>query len=66
MKIADFGLAINQMRTATSGVGTPAYMAPEILIDIKEGGKADLFAGDVYSLGVILWQLWFKVPDVPV
>jgi hypothetical protein len=42
----------------TKGVGTPSYQAPEIL----EGRVAyDVAKTDVYSFGVLLWQLWTQV-----
>jgi len=41
----------------TLGVGTPIYMAPELL---KEGNKSYANEVDVYSFGIILWQLVTK------
>ena len=55
LKLTDFGLArlAEAERTRTGLVmGTPAYMAPEQLA----GGEADA-RGDVYALGVVLFQL---------
>ena len=43
------------LRTADGAmVGSPAYMAPEV---IHEGAEAVSPASDVYSLGVILYEL---------
>jgi serine/threonine protein kinase len=43
----------------TAGVGTPAYMAPEMFVN---GGanlrKRQYFSPDVYSFGVLLWSMW--------
>ncbi|KAG1672192.1 hypothetical protein FOA52_002892 [Chlamydomonas sp. UWO 241] len=55
-KVGDFGMSMNMRGNAShiSGVrhGTPLYIAPEILRD----GKASP-AADVYSFGVIMWEL---------
>ncbi|GAX77123.1 hypothetical protein CEUSTIGMA_g4569.t1 [Chlamydomonas eustigma] len=55
-KVADFGMSMNIRgnKTHISGVrhGTPMYIAPEIL----QNGKASK-AADVYSFGVIMWEL---------
>jgi serine/threonine protein kinase len=59
VKIADFGLAKGSAQTATKGIGTPAYMAPEMFVEEK-ASKTDLLAGDVYSLAVITWELWYR------
>jgi serine/threonine protein kinase len=60
VKVLDFGLAksLSHETTMTSVtgsgalLGTPAYMPPEV----ATGGEADA-RGDLYSLGVILYQL---------
>jgi serine/threonine-protein kinase len=54
-KIADFGIAAALARAATSGdtlVGTPAYVAPEIIAGEPVDGRADL-----YSLGCMLFEM---------
>jgi serine/threonine protein kinase len=54
-KIGDFGLA-QQKRSVNAGrVGSPVYMAPEMLQSIAFTEKVD-----VYSFGVILWELFTK------
>jgi serine/threonine protein kinase len=55
VKICDFGLARYQdkfHRENYGQVGTPHWMAPEIL-----RGEQYTAASDVYSFGVILWEL---------
>ena len=59
LRITDFGLAryndsLDQFQTTEGAiVGTPAYMSPE-----QASGKLDLdFRTDIYSLGVILYEL---------
>ena len=59
-KLGDFGCSVHT--SAKSGaspvgakaflVGTPGYQAPELLL-----GKSPKAACDVYSLGILLWQL---------
>ena len=55
-KIVDFGVASicdSAVLTRTAvGAGTPLYMAPEV-----NGGARPSFAMDVYSLGIILYEL---------
>ncbi len=55
VKICDFGLARYKekfVRDNNGKVGTPHWMAPEIL-----RGEKYTEAADVYSFGVILWEL---------
>jgi serine/threonine protein kinase len=51
--------AIQQEREMTAFVGTPVFMAPEIMTDegrtARYGDKAD-----VYSLGMTMWSLWTR------
>lgn len=63
LKLIDFGM-LTQTRTVTgpSERGSPTYLAPEL----RGPGQLDLFAADVFSLGVTLYIMvagampWFK------
>lgn len=59
IKLGDFGLArvLNPGEMAKSMVGTPYYMAPEIL---KEEDYS--FKSDIWSLGIVLHQLCTEKP----
>ena len=50
--LADFGLCRSAMTSGTTRAGSPAYMAPETLLE----GKATP-ASDVWALGVIIYEL---------
>jgi tetratricopeptide (TPR) repeat protein/TolB-like protein/predicted Ser/Thr protein kinase len=59
VKILDFGVAKHLPRTDESSTveepgglaGTPAYMSPEVLLDNRPDGRADIF-----SLGVVFYE----------
>ena len=63
-KLCDFGLSrpARDQTMMTAGVGTPAYMAVELITgDTTSVSSSNLV--DVYSMGVLLWALWtHKVP----
>ncbi|ESU44607.1 Serine/threonine protein kinase [Giardia duodenalis] len=50
--LADFGLCRSAMTSGTTRAGSPAYMAPETLLE----GKATP-ASDIWALGVIIYEL---------
>jgi hypothetical protein len=53
--LSDFGLAtLAPMGSATRYVGTPLYMAPEVA-----AGEPATRASDLYSLGIVLHELFF-------
>jgi class 3 adenylate cyclase/tRNA A-37 threonylcarbamoyl transferase component Bud32 len=52
-KIADFGLARMKQENATmTRCGTPAWIAPEVVMRERYTEKADL-----YSLGMVMWEV---------
>ncbi|GMH39536.1 hypothetical protein BSKO_07434 [Bryopsis sp. KO-2023] len=56
-KISDFGLSVKlngrQNHVSNHRAGTPLYMAPELGLDGRLSKKCD-----VYSFGIILWELF--------
>ncbi|KAH0456057.1 hypothetical protein IEQ34_013964 [Dendrobium chrysotoxum] len=55
VKVGDFGLSslkISTVLTTKNGIGTPQWMAPEVL-----RGEYSSEKSDVFSFGVILWEL---------
>eukprot|EP01094_Clydonella_sp_ATCC50884_P026569 TRINITY_DN7338_c0_g1_i2.p1 TRINITY_DN7338_c0_g1~~TRINITY_DN7338_c0_g1_i2.p1 ORF type:complete len:718 (+),score=277.01 TRINITY_DN7338_c0_g1_i2:204-2156(+) len=57
-KVSDFGISTilpEQTQTMTVA-GTPAYMAPEVLVESKYSQKAD-----VYSFAITMWQMYTKI-----
>jgi serine/threonine protein kinase len=55
IKIADFGAAINRIsdRTVITNVGSPAYMAPELVTGTAQASHLT----DIYALGVVMYYL---------
>ena len=55
IKIADFGAAINKVsdRTVITNVGSPAYMAPELVTGAAQASDVT----DIYALGVVMYYL---------
>lgn len=50
--ITDFGLALDSSTTSEVFAGTPSYIAPELW-----NGQSPSQASDIYSLGIILYQI---------
>ena len=67
-KISDFGtsrevdiqstLRMSQSMTMTNNIGTPLYMAPEILSGVGHYSQK----ADVYSYGILMVSLWNQKP----
>ncbi len=53
--LADFGLS--SLGEKRSKRGTASYMAPELLQETSEVFVGNTKASDIYSLGVVLWEL---------
>jgi serine/threonine protein kinase len=58
-RLADLGLSsipeLSQ-RSREQAFGTPAWMAPEILLP-PEDGRVDLFKVDVFALGITIFEV---------
>jgi len=57
VKVADFGLSVVKKEAAEQKeklgpIGTPLWMAPEVLMNKEYDSKAD-----VYSFGIVLWEI---------
>ncbi|MBI3039523.1 serine/threonine protein kinase [bacterium] len=60
LKIFDFGIAKTSLEITESGqfIGTPAYVSPEQCMGIKDVTEKS----DIYSIGIILWEMLFGEP----
>ena len=60
IKLADFGLAkegVNDVQSSKSFVGSPAYLAPEMLMRRGVGKSAD-----IYGIGAVLYEMICGTP----
>lgn len=60
LKIVDFGIAKGSKKQTQTGIalGTPHYMSPEQC----EGRPNITYRSDIYSLGIVLWELVMGTP----
>jgi len=59
--IGDFGFAKQGAEIASTMVGTPVTMAPEILFYLEENNKVYNSKADLWSIGIVFYQLLFGV-----
>ena len=54
VRIGDVGLSKEEKNITGTLAGTPVYLAPEVFRGEKYDCKVD-----IYSLGIILWEMWY-------
>jgi len=56
-KVADFGLAESVFNSTNSQLATWQWLAPEVLDSSSRGFDE---RSDIYSFGIVLWELWTR------
>ena len=54
VKIADVGVSKQANMITGTVIGTPAYVAPEVIRSSVYDSKAD-----IYSFGIMMWEMWY-------
>jgi len=63
--LADPGASVDPLAVASTLVGTPQYMAPEMLVPATDGGTVNYGAPvDIWSLGILLIELCDGAPPL--
>ena len=59
VRVTDIGVFKHAVDVTGDSAGTPVYIAPEVLrSEIYE------FSADIYSLGIMLWEMWYGQPTL--
>ena len=54
---AVLSLLLHVLVPVRAGIGTPMYMAPEIIVGDQDALRAHPFACDIYSYAILAWEV---------
>ena len=57
VRVTDLGVSKHAIDITGTLAGTPVYIAPEVF-----RSKIYEFSADIYSLGIMLWEMWYGQP----
>ena len=57
VRVTDVGVSKHAVNVTGTLAGTPVYIAPEVF-----RSKIYEFSADIYSLGIMLWEMWYGQP----
>jgi serine/threonine-protein kinase len=60
VRLADFGIALDQTSHQSGPAGTPQYMAPEVIRGERASRRSD-----IYALGLVLYEVYTGKPAKP-